>query len=491
MRFKGITKRWILSVASIVLVILMVVSLFVFYLARNYYYGTARRTVENLTPSEISSVFSLYGASISGFEDSARDYVENFSNKNQVAVWVINSSGKVIITSSGFSISDDVEIPDYDLAISNGTGTARWTGKLPSGEKIMASTTAYYYSNGKLGGAIRFMVSMDAIDNQLAKTAALIIFVAIVMFALIMISGMAFVKSIVNPVEDIGKTAKKIAGGDLNASIDNYPYDDEIGELCVTINEMAEKLSETDRLKNDFISTVSHELRTPLTAIRGWGETLMQIGDSDPGMSKRGMEIIISEAARLNDMVEELLDFSRMNSGRMKYKSEKVDFLAELDEVVYTFKERSMKNGIEIIYNFPAVPAPGVGDSARIKQVFINVIDNAVKYSEEGDTVTVSAERVDKKILRVMVADTGVGIKEEDLPHIKEKFYKANNTVRGSGIGLAVCDEIIKHHNGTLDIESVYGEGTTVILTLPLEKSGKSKDENKVKEENADEQKAE
>ncbi|MBR6334681.1 MAG: HAMP domain-containing histidine kinase [Clostridia bacterium] len=487
MKFTGITKRWAINVASIVLVILLIVSLFAFALVRNYYYGTAELFIENYDTNDISSVFSLYGASDTGFEDAARGYVENFSNKDHVAVWVIDSSGKVIATSSGFSISENVNMPDFNSAVKNETGTDRWTGKLPSGEKIMASTNVYRYSDGSLGGGIRFMVSLDAVDQQLARIALLIFFTAVLMFAVLMISGMVFIKSIVNPVKEIGETAGKIAGGDFNARIEDYPYNDEIGELCVTINDMAGKLSETDRMKNDFISTVSHELRTPLTAIRGWGETLIQIGDSDPGMTKRGMEIIISEAGRLNSMVEELLDFSRMNSGRLKYKSEKMDFLAELDDVVYSFKERTMKNGIEIVYNFPDFPAPGTGDPARIKQVFINILDNAVKYSDEGGKITVSAEIIDKKSLVITFADTGAGIKEEDLPHIKEKFYKANNTVRGSGIGLAVCDEILSHHGGELAVDSVYGEGTTVTVTLPLDKASKQADNTEPKEENDNE----
>ncbi|MBR6702898.1 MAG: HAMP domain-containing histidine kinase, partial [Clostridia bacterium] len=217
-------------------------------------------------------------------------------------------------------------------------------------------------------------------------------------------------------------------------------------------------------------------LRTPLTAIRGWGETLQQIGDSDPAMTKRGMDIIISEATRLNEMVEELLDFSRMSSGRMKLNREKIDFLAELDEVVFSFKERSIREGIEINYNVPTFPAPGTGDPARIKQVFINVLDNAMKYTEQGGKIGVSAEMPSPSELIVTVTDTGCGIAPEDLPHIKEKFYKANNTVRGSGIGLAVCDEIMNLHEGRLDIDSVYGSGTTVKLTFPLEAAAKEKD---------------
>ena len=313
------------------------------------------------------------------------------------------------------------------------------------------------------------MISLEAVDAQLGRIAVLIAAVCIIMFALVLVSGSVFIRSIVTPVKDIGETAKRIAGGDLEARIDHYPYNDEIGELCATINDMATKLSESDRMKNDFISTVSHELRTPLTAIKGWGETLLQIDDTDPAMTKRGMGVIINEASRLNDMVEELLDFSRMSSGRMKLSFEKIDVLAELDEVVFAFRERSVKEGVEVIYNVPDLPAPANADASRIKQVFINVLDNALKYTEQGGKIVIYAEMPNPVTLIVTLSDTGKGIPPEDLPHVKEKFYKANTTVRGSGIGLAVADEIIRLHSGELDVDSVLGEGPTVRVTIPIE----------------------
>ncbi len=484
MKYQGITRRWLLNVASIVLVILILVSAFLYLIIRNYYYGTAQMTVEAMTAEEISTIFGMYGASTTGFEDAAREYCENFASADTMAVWVISKSGKVVVTSSGFAIADNVEIPEYEEAKASPDSSALWTGRLPSGEKIMANTCVYRYENGSYGGAIRYMVSLDAMDRQLVNVMFMIMAVALLMFAALILSGMAFIRSIVNPVKEIGEIAKKIAGGDFAASIDHYPYNDEIGELCATINDMADKLSEMDRMKNDFISTISHELRTPLTAIKGWGETLLQIGDSDPTMTKRGMDIIISESTRLNGMVEDLLDFSRISSGRMKYNTMKMDFLAELDDVAYSFKDRAFRNGIELTYNAPAIPAPGNGDPSRIKQVFINVLDNAVKYTQEGGKITVSATIEDKKELVIKFKDNGVGIAEEDIPHIKEKFYKANNTVRGSGIGLAVCDEIVRYHGGTLDIDSVYGVGTTVTVTLPLENSPKQEKQEKEESDN-------
>lgn len=488
MKFVGITKRWFLNVASIVILILITVSLLLLFSMRSYYYGVASMALDSYSADEIASTFNRYGDSSSGsFEAAGREFIENFPDKETMAVWLIDGAGNVLLSSSGFEIKGEVEMPDYLDAVNSSHGVAKWTGRLPSGEKIMASTCVYNYPNGTFGGAVRFMVSLDAIDDQLVRICFLVVFCCIGLFALLLLSGSLFTRSIVNPVKDIGETAKRIAGGDLEARIDHYPYNDEIGELCATINDMATKLATSDRMKNDFISTVSHELRTPLTAIKGWGETLLQIGDTDSAMTERGMGVIISEASRLNDMVEELLDFSRMSSGRMQLKNDRIDILAELDEVVFAFKERSIKEGIEVVYNVPRNPAPVNGDASRLKQVFINILDNALKYTEQGGKIIVFAEMPNPATIIISISDTGKGIPPEDLPHVKEKFYKANTTVRGSGIGLAVADEIVRLHNGELDVDSILGEGTTVRITIPLEPKERDSAE-KEGEDKSDEQ---
>lgn len=470
MKLTGITRRWFRNVASIVVVILLTLSIALYVIFRNYYYDSVERTLDYYTADEITAAFSLYGdSSNNGFENASRNFIENFYDKDVMSAWIIDKSGAVILTTSGFDIKGDVVMPDYVDAMNNGNGCAKWIGRLPSGEKVMSSTCIYNYPDGTNGGAVRFMISLDAIDEQLLLIAIIIVISALALFSLLVVSGSMFIRSIVYPVKEITETAKRIAGGDLEARIDHYQHRDEIGELSVTINDMADKLANADRTKNDFISTVSHELRTPLTAIKGWGETLLQLGDADLSMSERGMQVIISEAGRLNDMVEELLDFSRMSSGRLKLNIEKIDVLAELDDVLFSFRERAIKEGVEINYNVPISPAPTNGDPSRIKQVFINILDNALKYSVHGGKITVLAEIVDSTTLEISISDTGTGIAPEDLPHIKEKFYKANSTVRGSGIGLAVADEIMRLHNGSLEIDSILGEGTTVSMTLPID----------------------
>lgn len=185
-------------------------------------------------------------------------------------------------------------------------------------------------------------------------------------------------------------------------------------------------------------------------------------------MLEKGMRIIGSETDRLSGMVEELLDFSRIQNGKLALVKTRIDLLAELGEAVMIYTERARRDGIELIYHEPDMISPIFGDKNRLRQVFINIIDNALKYSDAGDTVIVSARQIGGWIV-VGVEDTGCGISEEDLPNIKTKFYKANLSRRGSGIGLAVANEIVLMHGGEIDIQSKLGEGTKVTIRLPVD----------------------
>jgi signal transduction histidine kinase len=226
-------------------------------------------------------------------------------------------------------------------------------------------------------------------------------------------------------------------------------------------------------MKNEFISSVSHELRTPLTAIKGWSETLTAIDDRET--FKKGMRVITSETERLSQMVEELLDFSRIQDNRLTLIMDKIDILAELGETVLIYQERARALGITLNYYEPTMLPFVYGDKNRLRQVFINIVDNAIKYSDKGGTVSVEAYEENGDIC-ILVSDNGIGISKEDLPKVKTKFFKANHTRRGSGIGLAVANEIITRHGGTLTINSEEGVGTTVLITVPAIDDGRTAD---------------
>ena len=288
----------------------------------------------------------------------------------------------------------------------------------------------------------------------------------LVIISLVIFSGAYFIRSIVRPVRVISDTAKKIAQGDFNAQIDKM-YDDEIGDLCDSINDMARELGASERLKNDFISSVSHELRTPLTAIKGWAETMQSCGAPDQETFDKGMDIIVKESTRLTGIVEELLDFSRMQNESMVLRLEKLDILAELEEVLYMLRDRAMNEQKHLLYDQPDIMPAVMADRNKLKQVFLNIIDNALKYTPSEGVVGIQVI-CENEIIKIVVTDTGCGIAPDDLPRVKDKFFKANQSVRGSGIGLAIADEIVAKHGGTLDIESGIGVGTTVTIALPI-----------------------
>lgn len=466
----GIVKRWFINTFCVVVFVLAVILIFIAATLHSHYYGTARKTLESRAfSSNLSTFFSQNNVSSDAeFNSLAHEYIENFTEKNIMEVWVIGKNGKAIASTTGFSV-DDSDMQDYNTALTSEDGSGLWKGRNINREKIMALTVMLPADSDGNRGAVRFIASLEDIDSQYITILFLLLLVLFFTAGLVAFSGSFFIRSIVNPVKEINEKAKILAKGDFTAQIEQFSDIDEISELCSTFNEMAKAIGESDRMKNDFISTVSHELRTPLTAIKGWGETVEE--SNDIGAVKTGVNIILSETDRLNSMVEDLLDFSKMESGRLTLRMQKADIFAELLDTAIVFYERAQREGIEFKYDIPVEEvALSQIDPNRIKQVFVNIIDNAFKYCDKKDSLVTLKAFVFEGKFKAIISDNGCGISAEDLPRVKEKFYKANISVKGSGIGLAVCDEIIKKHQGEFNIFSDLGIGTTVEIVLPLKK---------------------
>lgn len=470
---RSITRRWLINSVGVIFLLLVVVDIAAAYFIQNYYYNSVKQYL-NSRMNVISSVMLRHSQDTgTNFAAEVRNMVEGFDEKESMELMAVNKSGRVVLTSSGFSASGEMDMPDYRQAIEaeSGSRTGYQVGKLANGEKIMA-ITVLVPENQSGYSAMRLVVSLVEVDRQIKALVIAITIGCAFVLALMIFSGFYFIKSIVMPVRQIGVTARRLAVGDFSVRIDKRS-NDEIGELSDIINYMADELSNAEQVKNDFISSVSHELRTPLTAIKGWAETLDDIDDQET--IKKGMRVISSESERLSSMVEELLDFSRIQNGRFNMLKSNMDILAELGEAVLIYQEKAKREGIEIIYNEPELLPFIHGDKNRLRQVFINIIDNAIKYSDAGGCVTIEAAEKGAYI-EIVVSDTGCGISATDLPRIKTKFFKANHTRRGSGIGLAVAEEIISMHDGILSIDSVEGVGTTVTIEIPINlKKGETK----------------
>ena len=468
---RSITRRWVFNNLGGVVLALLVIDMAIIFTVQTYFYNSAKQYLISKL-NAVTSVLTVHSQdSSANFSAEMRNMLETFNEKDKIELMAINSKGRVVLTSSGFT-PDAVDVmPDYEQAMSADT-EASYIGKLSSGEKILAVSAPISSMNSEFS-SVRMVTSLTEIDNTIKSYTIAVMTICAVIIFIIIITGLYFAGSIVRPIRQISSIARKFAMGDFSVRIENNS-NDEIGDLCTAINHMADELSNAEAMKNEFISSVSHELRTPLTAIKGWAETLMIDGGGSPETMKKGVGVIVNETERLSQMVEELLDFSRMQNGHFTLQMANMDILAELGDAVLIYSDKARRERKEIIYNEPEMLPIVFGDKNRIRQVFINVIDNAVKYSSAGDTVTIKAFEENGKII-VSVADTGVGIKESDLAKVKTKFYKANHTRRGSGIGLAVADEIVTMHGGSRDIASEgEGLGTTVTITLPTVDSTKT-----------------
>ena len=463
-KITGIRKRWMVNSISVVLfIVLLAVAAFSAAMG-SYYYSTLSESLKQKAENAISS-FDYYRTEAE-YYDNARAVVAGEPNSDKLEVEYLDADGQIRFSSSDLTAFRSPGTPDIAEAISM-KRTKVWIGADPStGEHIMAASSPLMI-DGEVVGVMRYVTSLNKVDKQIIIIVAIALGIGLGILGMVYFSNLYFIRSIVDPVAGITETAKRIAAGSYGVQIEKR-YDDEIGALTDTINDMSLKINQSEKMKNEFISSVSHDLRTPLTAINGWAETIMNGEVRDAGDVKKGMGIIVSEARRLTNMVEELLEFSRIQDGRFTLSVEPMDIKAELEDAVYTYREFFRREGIELNHfdcdeEFP----PIAGDPERLRQVFCNLLDNAAKHGGSGKRIDTAIARDEDQVV-ITIRDYGPGIPAEELPHVKYKFYKGSSKARGSGIGLAVCDEIITRHEGTLDIDNAEGGGCIVTIHLPI-----------------------
>ncbi|MCD8328467.1 MAG: HAMP domain-containing histidine kinase [Ruminococcus sp.] len=467
---QSITKRWLLNMFSVIALIITVVCVSLVFIITRFYRSSVEQQLRsgmNILTTEISR---LSYDQTANHNSEIRTLVETYEDKDIIELMAIDRNGNVAVTSSGFEF-DDSSL--FEEQYTN-DGVINIV-ELSTGEEAMSLTTSIDESASQFV-ALRMVTSLEAVNSRIFLLSLIVIIISLSLLAFIFTLGFYFVRTIKKPIDKIATMARQYATGDFSKRLEPE-RDDELGKLCESVNFMAAELSNSETMKNEFISQVSHELRTPLTAIKGWSETLTAIDDRETFI--KGMRVISSESERLSQMVEELLDFSRIQDGKLMLNMVNLDILAELGETVLIYQERAKALGITLNYYEPEMLPAVYGDKNRLRQVFINIVDNAIKYSDSGDMVNVEAYE-EKGQAVISVSDTGIGIDANDLPKVKTKFFKADSTRRGSGIGLAVADEIITLHGGTLEIDSQKGVGTTVIIKLPCKESKKPSNDKSV-----------
>ena len=462
----GIAERWVYVTLIPTLIAFVLAFISIYFTSRQNYYYSAEQAIGFRIGSTVQK---LPSQSLTSREKYASmvELVESFSERDRFEFMLLDPNGNVLVTSGGFAYSLSPDETDFRDSLTSPEGRASFVGRNSTKEHVIAVTQQLPGNYGDVS-AIRFVSSLKGVDRQLRSMVQLSLLGGLLLLLIICLTGSVFIRSMTVPLGKIGSTAKQVAAGDLEARIDNA-YTGEIGQLCDIFNDMATELERSSNLKNDFISSISHEIRTPLTSIKGWGETLADLKPEEEKLRSKGLEIIMSETDRLQLLVEDLLDFSKLEANRaLSLNRARLDLKQELNNAVLTLEQRTRPLGISVEYAADCDSAFVLADRNKLRQVFTNIADNAVKYSPRRGRIAVELHTAEGRAV-YSVTDEGPGIPADEVDKVTQKYYRASNSVYGTGLGLALVNEIVSAHGGTLKIESEMGKGTRVTVSLPLD----------------------
>lgn len=461
--------KWKLTLtysAVVFAVVLVFVMIFIFGV-RSYYYGN----IEEVLKHGVVATVDLYDLRLGDkpLADKAKLLLESGIIPDFVEAQVVDQKGRVLESTSRFLEEEEIDTPDYQGALEGRVSTWKGASK-QSGEKIMA-VSAPLVRKVAVVGAIRYITSLVLVDETLFSYYFWAVTVGLAVIVFTFIISYVIAGKIVKPVVDLKVIADHYALGDFDKKALRHT-DDELGELADAFNYMSDEIVKSRRLKNEFISSISHEIRTPLTSIMAWSETLCEGGSEEE--QKMGLEIIAKESERLTGLVDNLLDFSKMEGARMVLSKEDFDLKALMDRTLSQFLQIAKKKDIKLKLDAPMYRCLCCGDMHRIKQVLVNVMDNSIKHLKRGGFLNMRLTKFRRaeggaEYYRIEIEDDGPGIPLEHLDRIGQMFYKVERAGSGSGLGLAISNKIIELHRGELVISNIEPHGTRVSIELPKE----------------------
>lgn len=460
----GSIRNKIIGYYLIVFIIIIVIfELLLFSFMRFYYYSSAEGILRNQA-KYASEVYTSYLSDIYLDQVILEDR-DLFYRNIDAQVQILDNSGMVYLDSIGSNnVGKVIETYDVRRAIDNSEGS--YIYKSADRKSDLMSFSYPLRNRTEQTGIIRLTASLDEINRVIEPKGYIFIGFGVAVIAMALFVSVTIANSIVKPIDKLTEVASKLADGHFDVHAEESTLD-EIGKLGRTLNFMTDNINKKEQLKNDFISSISHELRTPLTSIKGWAITLQSdIQAEEQPIMLEGLQIIEKESDRLKSMVEELLDFSRFTSGRIELSLEIVNMTDIVKSINKQLMPRAKNNNIDFLLNYDHEVIMTRVDKNRIKQVLINLLDNSLKFTEAGGVIMTNLiSREDTIVIEVI--DTGIGIDSEEISLITGKFYKGSNSNSHSGLGLSICEEIVKLHHGEMVIESVINEGTNIKVTLP------------------------
>jgi len=323
-------------------------------------------------------------------------------------------------------------------------------------------------SESTIAGAVVASASVQGVMDRISVLEFEVTLLTVSVAAVLLIATMMVSTSVMRPLGDVLRGLRRIGGGDFAHRIRVRGHS-EFAQISREINDMAEKLSEQEEVRREFISNASHELKTPLSTVKILVQSMLQAPVMDEEMNREFMQDIDSEVDRMSALVGDLLDLVKNEGAKRIVDPEWLDLSLICRSVIDRLTPKARGRGQKLVGEIPPELMMS-GDASTLERMILNVTDNAIKYTPEGGHVTLKLSKR-RDILTVVVEDDGIGIGEEEQKHIFERFYRVDKArarqTGGTGLGLAIVKEIAATHGGTVRVESELGKGTHMIITLP------------------------
>ncbi|MCK5847680.1 MAG: HAMP domain-containing histidine kinase [Caldisericia bacterium] len=457
-KFKSIRARLISGYILIVFICICFIEIILIASIDQYYKNSIAGILKN--QANLSSTFFHEYSDNPDIFTKRQSIIESFAANSQAQVQLFESNGNILAD----TLCTPNIVPLYinDIEDIKKGNTILWNSSTLKTNEPLMGVTIPLFSNQSFIGYARFITSMEKSNNAVQQIIIFLIAIGLMSIFICIILGYYISKTFSVPIGNITRASRKMTNGDYSVRI-KEKREDEIGQLGLAFNKMASEIQDREEIKNNFISSISHDLRTPLTSIKGWAITLKTTDDLNPDEFGEGIDIIEQECDRLSEMVNRLLDFSKLSSSKVKLTFETIDIKTIIADSLSYIKPVLKEKNVRCLKVIPGNPIMLNIDPFYIKRALDNLLDNASKYSLQNQLIELRLTESEKSVL-ICINDSGEGIPEEDLPFVKLKFFQGSNKRKGSGMGLAICDEIMQWHDGELIVQNRVGGGTSVCL---------------------------
>lgn len=476
--FRSLANQLLFTYLLIIVIALLAVSLWALFAIKSESVNDLRNSLEVEAVHLALEIDNDLGMDSDKSRQRIQSAVDRHATKLGVAITVVDRDGRVLADSAtgpqapdGTNISNDSEINDALAGI-----VAIYTRNSSATNSNWLYVAYPVRAAGQTTGVIRVGVRLTEIEQRLHRD--LIIFLEII-FATGVITVMIslwLARRVNRPLLEMSLTARKIAAsGDMSETVPVKRHD-EVGELARSFNQMIRRLREQERLRQEFIANASHELKTPTMAIGSVVEALQAGAAEDPKLRVQFLESLERLVDRQANLLQDLLDISRLDGGEIKAKDQ-VNVQQLVNDAIEQVRPNAEKRQIKLTVDVAVDDVLVTGNLIHLQRALVNILTNAINYTGIDGLVDLKAVLGNDNLVEIKIADTGIGIDPMDLPHIFERFYRADKarsrSSGGSGLGLAITEEIIHRHNGSVTVESIVGEGTQFTIKLPVRHNAK------------------